>query len=216
MMPLFAMGKTQEMITLLHEQQSKGNLRNTPFHVGGLSIKMTGIYDRFTSSVRRNHKGMHMMRTKGLLATPGKRGELPALSGGNIYALSSGMMSERTMSNRLGRQFIQNPRNLVAAVGYADPESPLAKVINSSRGEKVQLDDRHDAVERNCSVENFDFSAHAPREDLVEYVETLKPEMTILVHGDQPAVDWMKQDLETRVPETEVIIATPKHEIIIG
>ncbi|MCP4848254.1 MAG: MBL fold metallo-hydrolase [Verrucomicrobiaceae bacterium] len=216
MIPLFAMGKTQEIITLLHELQMKGKIRTMPFHVGGLSIKMTGIYDRFTSKVRRNHHGMHMMRTKGLLNTPGKRGEMPALEPGNIYALSSGMMSERTMSNRLGRQFIQNPRNLVAAVGYADPESPLAKVINSSRGEKVQLDDRHDAVERNCSVENFDFSAHAPREDLVEYVETLKPEMTILVHGDQPAVDWMKQDLETRVPETEVIIATPKHEIIIG
>jgi len=216
MMPLFAMGKTQEMITLLHEQQSKGNLRNTPFHVGGLSIKMTGIYDRFTSSVRRNHKGMHMMRTKGLLATPGKRGELPALSGGNIYALSSGMMSERTMSNRLGRQFIQNPRNLLVAVGYADPESPLSRTLNSMHGEKIQIDSRHDPVERHCSMKTFDFSGHAPREGLIEYVEKLKPEITILVHGDQPAVKWMNKELNARVPETEVIIATPGREIQIG
>ena len=216
MIPLFAMGKTQEIITLLHELQIKGKLREMPFHVGGLSIKMTGIYDRFTSRVRRNHHGMHMMRTKGLLTTPGKRGEMPELAPGNIYTLSSGMMSERTMSNRLGRQFIQNPRNLVAAVGYADPNSPLAKVINSSRAEKIQIDSRHDPVERNCSVESFDFSAHSPREDLIGYVEKLQPEMTILVHGDQPAVDWMQQEINNRVPGTEVVIAEPKREIIIG
>ena len=216
MIPLFAMGKTQEIITLLHEQQRQGNLRSMPFHIGGLSIKMTGIYDRFTSRVRRNHKGMHMMRTKGLITTPGRRGELPPLDGSNIYALSSGMMSERTMSNRLGRQFIQNPRNLLVSVGYADPESPLASILNSKHGEEIQVDARHASVERNCSMEIFDFSGHAPREDLVEYVETLKPEMTILVHGDRPAVDWMKQELETRVPETEVIIATPGREIHIG
>lgn len=216
MMPLFAMGKTQEMITLLHEQQNKGNLRNIPFHVGGLSIKMTGIYDRFTSRVRRNHKGMHMMRTKGLLTTPGKRGELPILNGGNIYALSSGMMSERTMSNRLGRHFIQNPRNLLVAVGYADPESPMARILNSMHGENIQIDSRHDPVERNCSMKTFDFSGHAPRESLIEYVEKLKPEITILVHGDQPAVEWMHKELNARVPETEVIIATPGQEIQVG
>ena len=216
MIPLFAMGKTQEMITLLHEQQRQGNLRSIPFHVGGLSVKMTGIYDRFASRVRRNHKGMQMMRTRGLLTTPGKRGELPPLNGSNIYALSSGMMSERTMSNRIGRHFIQNPRNLLVAVGYADPESPLAGIMNSVQGEKIQIDSRHDPVERNCSMESFDFSGHAPRESLIEYVEKLKPEMTILVHGDQPAIDWMQQELQARVPETQAIIATPGREIHIG
>jgi hypothetical protein len=40
--------------------------------------------------------------------------------------------------------------------------------------------------------------------------------MTILVHGDQPAVDWMQQEINNRVPGTEVVIAEPKREIIIG
>lgn len=216
MLPLFAMGKTQEIVTLLHELQLARQLREMPFHIGGLSVKMTGIYDRFTNRVRRNHRGMHMMRTRGLLTTPGRRGEMPELTGGNIYALSSGMMSERTMSNRLARQFIQNPRNLVAAVGYAHPASPLAQVLNSKRGEEIQLDIRHDPVKRECAVASFDFSGHAPRESLIDYVDMLKPEMTVLVHGDRPAVKWMKQEISSRVPETEVVIAEPKREIMIG
>ena len=36
MIPLFAMGKTQEIITLLYELQTKKHLRAMPFHVGGL------------------------------------------------------------------------------------------------------------------------------------------------------------------------------------
>jgi Cft2 family RNA processing exonuclease len=216
MLPLFAMGKTQETVTLLHELQLARQLREMPFHIGGLSVKMTGIYDRFTNRVHRNHRGMHMMRTKGLLTTPGRRGELPELTGGNIYALSSGMMSERTMSNRLARQFIRNPRNLVAAVGYAASASPLAQVLNSERGGEIQLDTRHDPVKRECSVASFDFSGHAPRESLIDYVDKLKPEMTVLVHGDQPAVKWMEQEISSRVPETEVVIAEPRRDIIIG
>ena len=59
---------------------------------------------------------------------------------------------------------------------------------------------------------NFDEQTLA----IVEYVEKLKPEMTILVHGDQPAIDWMQQELQARVPETQAIIATPGREIHIG
>ena len=67
-------------------------------------------------------------------------------------------MSEHTMSNRIARSFIHNPRNLLAVVGYSDPQSPLARILNSQRGEEVELDARHDPVRRNCETERFDFS----------------------------------------------------------
>ncbi len=216
MIPLFAMGKTQETLTLLYELQRARRLRPLPFHIGGLSVKMTGIYDRFADRVRRNHRGMRLLRTDGLLATPGRRGEMPELGGGKVFALSSGMMSERTMSNRVARRFIHNPKNLVAVVGYADPASPLARVLGSARGEEVELDARHDPVRRDCSVERFDFSGHAPREQLVDYVEKLKPEITILVHGDRPAVEWMAGEIAAQVPETEVVIPEPGVPVEIG
>ena len=77
MIPLFAMGKTQETVTMLYELQRAKKLRRLSFLIGGLSIKMTKIYDRFSSSVRRNHLGMKLMREKGLLSTPNARGEIP-------------------------------------------------------------------------------------------------------------------------------------------
>ena len=213
MIPLFAMGRTQETIMMLYELQKAKKLRKVSFLIGGLSIKMTKIYDRFSKRIRRNHQGLNLMRVKGLLSTPRSRGELPKLEQGKIYTLSSGMMTEKTMSNRLAQQFIANPRNLVACVGYADPDSPLARLIQSERGEEVLLDSKKDPVKRQCSVQSFDFSGHAPRESLIEYAESVNPEKIILVHGDRPAIEWMQERLTQRLPETKVIIPDPGKEI---
>lgn len=216
MIPVFAMGKTQETLTLLYELQRARRLRSLPFHVGGLSIKMTNIYDRFTNRIRRNHRGMHLMRTPGLVSTPRERGALPEMTGGQVYCVSSGMMSEHTMSNRMARSFIANPRNLLVAVGYADPASPMAQVFASEPGGEVTLDKRHDPVKRECQLGQFDFSGHAPREQLVDYVAKLDPEITILVHGDKPAIERMGAEIQARVPETQVVVPQPLEEIVVG
>ena len=216
MIPVFAMGKTQETITLLYELQRARKLRPMPFHIGGLSVKMTTIYDRFTKRVRRNHPGMHILRTPGLISTPRERGEMPTLTNGQVYVVSSGMMSQHTMSNRIARQFIHNPKNLLIAVGYADPASPLAAVISSERGDEIVLDPRYDPVKRECEVERFDFSGHAPREQLVDYVARVKPETTLLVHGDKPAVERIRTAIESSVPDTEVVVPEPGVDITIG
>ena len=213
MIPLFAMGKTQETVTMLYELQRAKKLRRLSFLIGGLSIKMTKIYDRFSSSVRRNHLGMKLMREKGLLSTPNARGEIPKIEKGNVYTLSSGMMTEKTLSNRLARHFITNPRNLIASVGYADPESPLAKVLNSEIGQSIELDSNYDSVKRECSVASFDFSGHAPREALLDYAERTNPSKIILVHGDKSSIEWMKNNIEQRLPDAEIHVPQPQDEI---
>ncbi len=209
LVPLFAMGKTQETLTLLRDFQNEGRLRPLPFHIGGLSVKMTTIYDRFADRVRRKHPGMRLLRTEGLLQMPRRRGEMPELGGGQVFTLSSGMMSEHTMSNRVARGFVHNPKNLVAVVGYADPATPLAALLRSERGEEIEFDHRHDPVRRECDVERFDFSGHAPRSHLIDYVERVRPKVAVLVHGDRPAVEWMRTEIGKRLPETQVIVPTP-------
>ena len=216
MIPVFAMGKTQETLTLLHELQRARRLRPGPAHIGGLSVKMTNIYDRFSGRVRRNHRGMNLMRHSGLVSTPKERGAMPELAGGRVYAVSSGMMTEHTVSNKMARRFVRNSRNLVATVGYADSATPLARLLASERGDEVDLDSRHDPVRRECEIESFDLSGHAPRAQLLDYVALLKPEITILVHGDPPAVERMRNEISTLVPETQVLVPKPGQPIEIG
>ena len=119
------------------------------------------------------------------------------------------MMSENTTSNAFAFNFLDNPRNSVAFVGYTDPDSVGFKVRHAKPGEKVQLDKRKPPVPVNCRVESFDFSAHATRETLLDYVKQVKPGKIILVHGDEPAQLWFQREINAALPSTEVIRPEP-------
>jgi mRNA degradation ribonuclease J1/J2 len=58
-------------------------------------------------------------------------------------------------------------------------------------------------------VEHFDFTAHAQREDLAQYIVETNPRVCVLVHGDTPALNWFQQELAARAPGMQVIIPPP-------
>jgi Cft2 family RNA processing exonuclease len=64
-----------------------------------------------------------------------------------------------------------------------------------------------------CNIEQFQFSAHASREALIDYAKKLSPRKIVLVHGDPTAVEWMRATLIVDLPKTEVIVPIPGVEI---
>jgi len=46
-------------------------------------------------------------------------------------------------------------------------------------------------------------------------VTKLNPKKVLLVHGDQPAMNWFSQTLGASLPGTEVIAPEPKEEIAL-
>jgi len=213
LMPVFAVGKTQEMLLTLHELRRTGHLSTRiPIHIGGLSSRMTHILDKHAETAHRRHPGLKLLEMDGLIrAAKGER-DL-SYNAGRIYALSSGMMTENTASNDFAFRFIDNPKNTVAFVGYADPDSPGGALQRSRAGEKVKLHPAHSAVERRCDVECFDFSGHATREELVDYARRVRPRKVLLVHGDDPAIAWTTAALSAALPETEIVVPQPGEKV---
>ena len=217
LIPVFALGKTQEILMMIHELKGQGKIKaNIPVHIGGLSSKMTQIVDKHASEVRRSHGGFRLLESMSGLVKSKKGERVTRCQAGRIYAVSSGMMSEYTVSNDLAHQFITQPKNSLCFVGYADPDSPAGAIIASSPGAPVKLSNAHPPVELNCEVNRFDFSGHAPRRDLVEYARALSPRKILLVHGDGPALDWMAKTLSLALPECEVIIPLPGEKLVLG
>jgi predicted metal-dependent RNase len=70
----------------------------------------------------------------------------------------------------------------------------------------VQLGENEDPLEVRCHVDAFQFSAHASRERLLEYVLRVKPKAVALVHGDLPAIEWMAGQIRAGLPDTRVVI----------
>ena len=138
--------------------------------------------------------------------------EAPARPG-RIYALSSGMMTPKTLSNVFARRILEDPRHSILFVGYADPASPAGILRRAQPGEQVSLDPDEPPHPVRCAIQQFQFSAHASRESLVEYARKLSPGKIVLVHGDVPAVEWMRASLGRALPEAEVIVPAPGVEL---
>ena len=67
--------------------------------------------------------------------------------------------------------------------------------------------------ELRCNIEQFQFSAHASRESIVNYVKKLAPKKIVLVHGDPRAVEWIHAPIAAALPMSQVIVPTPGVEI---
>jgi Cft2 family RNA processing exonuclease len=210
LMPVFAVGKTQEMLLLLHELRRSGHLSSrVPIHIGGLSSRMTQIIDKHSDDTCRRHQGFKILDSMAGLVRAKKGERNVSYAPGRIYAISSGMMTEDTASNDFAFRFIDNPKNAVLFVGYADPESPAGMLQNTPVGQPVKLHHAHSPVIRRCDVASFDFSGHATRESLVDYAVRVRPRKLLLVHGDEPAVAWTIAAVSAAAPEVEVLVPQP-------
>ena len=130
-----------------------------------------------------------------------------------IYALSSGMMTPKTLSNIFARRVIDRPEHSIFFVGYADPESPAGVLRRAQPNDLVGLDEEEPAQPLRCHVEQFQFSAHASRESILDYIKKVAPRKVVLVHGDLKAVQWTRAAAAAALPESEVILPPPGIEI---
>ena len=215
LIPVFALGKTQEMLAIFMQFKQRGLLGDVPIYIGGLSTKMTEIYDRYADSTPRLLAGISLLHSVAPYVLSGREAGSSPIKPRRIYALSSGMMTEHTLSNVFARRMLSDPRHAIFFVGYADPESPAGKLRAAKDGDMVQLDSEAPPIQRRCQVEVFDFSAHSRRDDILAYILRVKPKKTILVHGDVGAVEWFRHELATHAPGMEVVIPLPGEAVEI-
>jgi len=213
LIPVFALGKTQEILAMLYKFRRERILPDFPIYIGGLSSKMTDIYDRRAHMTRRQLPRLQLMRDAAPFILNDETVRDATLRPGRVFVLSSGMMIPKTLSNVLGRRLIENPQHSIFFVGYASPESPAGLLREARTNGEVALDPDKPAQRVRCNIEQFQFSAHATREGLIDYAKKLSPVKIVLVHGDPPAVEWMRATLSAALPRSEIIVPTPGIEL---
>ncbi|HKQ39164.1 MAG TPA: MBL fold metallo-hydrolase RNA specificity domain-containing protein, partial [Verrucomicrobiae bacterium] len=63
---------------------------------------------------------------------------------------------------------------------------------------------------RACEVQDFDLTAHANREDLLDFVGIVEPKVVILGHGEADSRQWFEDQIRTKYPKVKV------HQAVAG
>ena len=135
LIPSFALGRTQEMLALLALLMREGKLKKQPIYIGGLGRVFTEIYDLESHRTHRQHTNLQLNEALQLIVLEKGQAESMKLSGGKIFVITAGMMSENTAAHDLAARMIGDERQSIFFVGYADPDSPAGRLKAAKRGE---------------------------------------------------------------------------------
>ncbi len=214
LIPVFALGKTQEILSLLYRQMAMRKLTETNIFTGGVGREISDIYDRSRYLVRRNNKEL-------LLKEIPQQNifEIEDLSyfrkNPSIVLASSGMILEGTTSFKLLNYWMQQKSFAVFGVGYMDDSTPGYRLMNSKTGAKIKLTEFSEPKKINCTLERFFFPSHSIREDLLQIVKYVNPRKVVLVHGDLNAKDWLGQKILEFYPHIKVASAVNEKMMVL-
>lgn len=214
LIPVFALGKTQEMLALVNELMKRKSLIETNIYTGGIGREISRVYDNNRYIVRRKNSNLELKEIPQLnLLEIEDYNEFIKHPG--IVLASSGMMLEGTTSYKL-IDFWLNQKNFgIFGVGYMDPDSPGYKIINSSKGEFVQLNEFSSPKFVSCEIEKFYFPSHSKREELLKIVEHSNAKKVILVHGESESKGWIGFNILKKFKDVSVYSAENNKEIIL-
>lgn len=216
LIPVFALGKCQEMLATIDRMTRRGWLKPLPVYIGGLAARITEVYDRLARETPRLQPDLRLLDALEPFVVGGDEVAALPLRPHRIHALSSGMMTEKTGSNIFARRLLGDPKHAILFVGYADPESPAGRLRATPVGTPLALDPAAPGGELLCDVQTFQFSGHASRESLRDYARQLRPRTVILVHGDPPAIAWFQETLARDLPGSRIVVPPPGAPLDLG
>ena len=191
--PAFSVGRTQEIVYVLHQLSVEGKIDRIPVYVDSpLSVNVTEVF--------RSHPECFDEETQAVLRSPGHNDpfgfdrliyihdvgeskELNGRPGPCIIIAASGMCEAGRVVHHLANS-VTDPRNMVLIVGY-QAENTLGKKIVMKEPVVNILGEPHDLKAEVVVLNSF--SAHADRNELLSYIGRFPPKQIkniFLVHGD--------------------------------
>ena len=195
LIPVFALGRMQEMLVLLDEAFRRNAVPKVPVFCSGLGMDLVNHFHEISKNTNRVRFNRKVLKSLGARPLPRKLlpGQEPPVKG--IFLVSSGMMVEHTPSYLLASGLIREKRNSILFVGYCDPDTPGGKLLDMTEGEDFEFEEIDCVETLRCKIRRFDLSGHADREELLAYAKKLSPKTIFLHHGDPKSREWFQKSL---------------------
>jgi metallo-beta-lactamase family protein len=202
--PAFSVGRTQELVYVLHKLSVEEKIENLPIFVDSpLSVNVTDVF--------RRHPECYDTETRDLLEQTGgtdpfgfecltyirdveESKALNERAGPFVVIAASGMCEAGRIVHHLANT-VSNPNALILIVGY-QAEHTLGKRLVLREPTVNIFGEPHD-LKATVTVLNS-FSGHADRNELLDYVrrfDTTSMKEIFLVHGDLDQAEKLREGL---------------------
>jgi len=200
LIPTFALERAQELLFFLREGVERGRIPGSTqvFLDSPMAITATEIYRRHpecydpeTAELFRDGGDPFSLRGLHVTREVAESEAIDAVTGGAIIMAGSGMAT----GGRIRRHFQRNlwrADSSVVFVGFAAAGTLARAIIDGATHVRLYGDDV--AVRAQVHTING-FSAHADQEELLAWRESMHPERTILVHGEEKAMGLFAERL---------------------
>ncbi len=212
LLPVFALGRMQELLSVFHDARKFGRLIECPIFAGGLGIGLAELFEEISRKTSEVHFDRHIMAELKLKPIPRKLspGKDPRTNA--LYIISSGMLVERTPSYTLASGLLGHARNTIGFVGYCDPDTPGGKLLKAEPGKEFSFDAIGVRAPVKARIDRFELSGHAERDELLQFAVQTGARSIVLTHGDPDARAWFTEALGVKIPAAKVFDPEPLKE----
>lgn len=208
--PAFSLGRTQELVYILHQLTDQGRLPRIPIVVDSpLASRITEVftkhqrdYDTATAAdFTRLGEDPLLFRNLRYTQTVEESKALNTTPGPLMIISASGMASGGRVMHHLANS-LADQRNAVLFTGYQATGTLGRSLVEGAQ--RVRLFGRHIPVRAERVVIN-DLSAHADGAELEQYANKIRGlERVFLVHGEQDRAEGLAANLLARHPQWQV------------
>lgn len=209
LIPVFALGRSQEILAMLALLMREGKMKDQPIYIGGLGRVFTEIYDLEAHRANRQHSNLRLTEALNLIVLEKGQAEKMKLTGGRLFVVTAGMMSEHTAAHDLASRMIQDEKQAIFFVGYADPDTPGGRLLAAPAGEPFHFSQTTGELIRRCELDHFDLTAHANREEMLDFVAQVSPQTVVLAHGEESSRKWFADQIHARFPRIRIMEPMP-------
>ena len=209
LIPVFALGRMQEIMAILHDARKFDRLVESPIFVSGLGMDIADYFDQISKKTGLVHFTRGILKELKVKKSPRdlKPGKEPPVQG--IYVVSAGMVAENTPSYTLASCLAGHARHSICFVGYCDPDTPGGQLLAAKNGDQFLFDAVNVKTRIRAHIERFEFSGHATRDELLAFAVKCAPRSIVLTHGDPPARAWFMEQFTAKLPKSKILDPVP-------
>ncbi|KIM78904.1 hypothetical protein PILCRDRAFT_75071 [Piloderma croceum F 1598] len=209
LLPSFALGRAQELLLILDEYWRKHpDLHSVPIYfASNLARKCMAVYQTYIHTMNSNIRSRFAKRDNPFVF---KWWDRKIAEGPPCVVLASPGFMQTGPSRELFELWAPDSRNGLIITGYS-VEGTLARDVMNEPEEVISQ--KGNPIQRKISVDYISFSAHVDYSQNSEFIELVKAQHVVLVHGEQTAMGRLRAAMASRYKDRDedVKIHTPRN-----